>query len=391
MIKRRDVMATAALRLAKVFVERIETGVWPVGGRVPTTRALAAEFGVSVNTVQDAFRELQAADLVERRPRTGGIVKGAARQRGRSERAVTIGVVAPYIDVDENGAPASGTWTHRIIQGCDRELGEAGMHVSMFWFDDQDPDALGKVLAKVDRAGSELGGIFAFMRPCISALPAALDQRDLGWVSVNPPREHATQNFVAQDVLPTARIVGRCLSGMGVERVMLIGDRIVVGRSTADVYLGFMQGWLENGRRSRDVDFVQTPDVREPAGYEHVRQHLKTFGRPGAIFGFGDLLAIGAMRALREEGLQVGRDVHVIGATGLELAAYANPPLTVSEVPMEQMGREAGRMLLEMSREGVRRMVGRYIPTRLIVRESCPIPAELLAEQTAAVAAEAGP
>src|SRR5918993_1522533 len=127
-------MATAALRLAKVFVERIETGAWPAGRRVPTTRALAAEFGVSVNTVQDAFRELQAADLVERRPRTGSIVKGAARQR--SERAVTIGIVAPYIDVDENGAPASGTWTQRIVQGCDRELSEAGMHVSMFWFDD---------------------------------------------------------------------------------------------------------------------------------------------------------------------------------------------------------------------------------------------------------------
>ena len=69
-------------RLARQFRQKIETGEWAVGKRLPTTRALAAELRVSINTVQNAFRHLEAHDLVARRPRLGGYVK--ARPRGGS-------------------------------------------------------------------------------------------------------------------------------------------------------------------------------------------------------------------------------------------------------------------------------------------------------------------
>src|SRR5207244_8640644 len=69
-------------RLARQFRQKIETGEWAVGKRLPTTRALAAELGVSINTIQNAFRQLEAHNLVERRPRLGGFVK-AKPSRGR--------------------------------------------------------------------------------------------------------------------------------------------------------------------------------------------------------------------------------------------------------------------------------------------------------------------
>jgi DNA-binding LacI/PurR family transcriptional regulator len=46
------------------------------------------------------------------------------------------------------------------------------------------------------------------------------------------------------------------------------------------------------------------------------------------------------------------------------------------------MGEEAARMLLEMSREGVQRMLGRYIPPKLVARESCEIPQEIIEQET---------
>src|SRR3954447_21474920 len=89
-------------RLAREFCDKITTGQWPVGERVPTTRELAQAYGVSVNTIQTAFRELEATDLVERRPRLGGFVK---QRPGRATpvaggaprtRATTIGVVVHH-------------------------------------------------------------------------------------------------------------------------------------------------------------------------------------------------------------------------------------------------------------------------------------------------------
>ena len=94
---------------------------------------------------------------------------------------------------------------------------------------------------------------------------------------------------------------------------------------------------------------------------------------------------MGTIRACLDLGLAVPDQVAVIGATGLDVAAYSRPSLTVLNTPMEQIGREAARMLLEMAREGVRRMTGCYIPSTMTIRESCPIPPELLARTQAEI------
>jgi len=371
-------------KLAREFSDKIRTGAWPVGERVPTTRELAAAYGVSVNTIQSAFRELQASDLIERRPRLGGFVKSRNVRVITSPRATTIGVIIHLAGHGES----MGTWADRIIRGCSRELASAGFHVALFTFDDQDPDALKKLLAKLEEVGETLGGVLYFTNVNMLALPRELDRRNIGWVTVNPSRDHATQNFVAQDALHAGRLIARCAVRMGIGRVLFLGDRMGVGRSTGDLYLGFSQGWLESGKRSRDVDFVYS-GVDEAQGYESTKQYLATETRPDLVLATGDYIAIGAQRALREAGIEVGREVYVLGATGLELAEFSNPPLTVSTVPMEKMGEEAARMLLEMAREGVRRLTGSYIPARLIVRESWPIPASIIEEEEKAIAEEA--
>jgi LacI family transcriptional regulator len=371
-------------RLAREFSDKIRTGAWPVGERVPTTRELAAAYGVSVNTIQSAFRELQASDLIERRPRLGGFVKSRNVRVITSPRATTIGVVIHHAGHGD----ASGTWADRIIRGCSRELASAGFHVALFTFDDQDPDALARLLAKIDEAGETLGGVLYFTNVAIPTLPRELDKRNIGWVTINPAREHAVQNFVSQDASRAGRLIARCAARMGVQRVMFLGDRFHGGRSTPELYLGFMRAWLDRGRRSRDVDVLHTDVVDEMTGFEVVQRYLRTDPRPDLIVGSGDYIAIGAARAMREAGIEVGRDVYVLGATGLELAEFAHPSLTVSAVPMEALGREAARMLLEMAREGVRRLVGRYLQAKLIARESWPIPADVLEEEIHSIAEE---
>src|SRR5436309_12098092 len=91
-------------RLARQFRQKIETGEWAVGKRLPTTRALAAELRVSINTVQNAFRHLEAHDLVERRPRLGGFVKARPSRSASGggvappRRATVLGVVSRYAE-----------------------------------------------------------------------------------------------------------------------------------------------------------------------------------------------------------------------------------------------------------------------------------------------------
>jgi len=77
---------------------------------------------------------------------------------------------------------------------------------------------------------------------------------------------------------------------------------------------------------------------------------LRLLEQPGltAIFAMSDVMAIGAMRALRDAGRRIPEDCSVIAIDGLELSAYIEPPLTTLCQPMDEMGRRSAEILLDM-------------------------------------------
>lgn len=76
--------------------------------------------------------------------------------------------------------------------------------------------------------------------------------------------------------------------------------------------------------------------------------------RPTAIFAQSDLLAMGAMSALRAHGLRVPEDVSMIGFDDIPVAQVFDPPLTTLRQPMREVGELAARLVLEPP-DGARR------------------------------------
>ncbi len=93
--------------------------------------------------------------------------------------------------------------------------------------------------------------------------------------------------------------------------------------------------------------------------------------RPSAVLAMSDAMAIGAMHALRDLGLDVPGDVSVVGFDDIDLATHVEPPLTTVHQPIRQKGEEAVRLLLAVVREkGGARADHRRLETRLVVRGS---------------------
>ena len=73
---------------------------------------------------------------------------------------------------------------------------------------------------------------------------------------------------------------------------------------------------------------------------------LRMPDRPDAVFAFNDMMAIGAMKRIKEQGLHVPEDISVIGYDDIFMDSFLEVPLTTIRQPAEQMGRKAAEMLI---------------------------------------------
>lgn len=85
------------------------------------------------------------------------------------------------------------------------------------------------------------------------------------------------------------------------------------------------------------------------------------------------------MEAVRNQGLQIPRDISIVGFDDIPQAASVHPPLTTVRQPLEQMGSIATRMLLKYIVEPDQPVERIELPTELIIRQSCrePLPLDL--------------
>ncbi len=93
-----------------------------------------------------------------------------------------------------------------------------------------------------------------------------------------------------------------------------------------------------------------------------------------AVFVASDVVALGAIGALRDAGRRVPDDISVVGFDDIPLAAYYDPPLTTVRLPASELGQAAGRALLERIADPTAAPSRTLLPTELIVRASTAPP-----------------
>ncbi len=125
------------------------------------------------------------------------------------------------------------------------------------------------------------------------------------------------------------------LSALGHRRMAFIGHHSTLGPISER-----RKTFLESVHRcspSAEAKIFAGPDGLD-GGRQAARELLESGFRPTAILCVNDFMAVGVMRELREEGLQIPRDVSVTGFDNIKLAEFCSPPLTTVHIPREQIG-----------------------------------------------------
>lgn len=119
-----------------------------------------------------------------------------------------------------------------------------------------------------------------------------------------------------------------------------------------------------------DETLVRYGDYSSESGYDAALSLLETAALPTALFVTSDAVALGVLAALHERGVCVPDDMAVVGFDDNPLSRFTIPSLTTVRLPFEEMGRLAGRMLLDLIFHKAKPGRQKLLETELCVRNS---------------------
>jgi len=132
---------------------------------------------------------------------------------------------------------------------------------------------------------------------------------------------------------------------------------------------GFLHGLIEN-KLQINSEYMVEGDYTMLSGYNAMKKLLSLRKRPTAVFCSNDEMAVGAMKAAIEAGLNVPRDISIMGFDGSQIGAYLTPALTTVRRPITEVSRKGAEKLLSIIENNCVQGEKIYINTELLERDS---------------------
>jgi LacI family transcriptional regulator len=132
---------------------------------------------------------------------------------------------------------------------------------------------------------------------------------------------------------------------------------------------GYLQA-LKQAKLSSKKSLIREGNYTPASGYEAMKTLLQWKGAITAVFVASDVVAIGALRAIREAGLRVPADIAVVGFDDIPLAEYYDPPLTSIHLPAYGLGWAGGERLIRLIQGEGLTDTALLLESQLIARQS---------------------
>lgn len=327
-----------------------------------TIKDIARELNISVSTVSRALRDtydvsretkgkvLAVASQLKYRPNFNaiGLVNG---------KTFNIGIILPFV---------ANHYFSTVVTGIQEVAYMRGFNIILFLTNDS-PE---REIAVLDNLSiSALDGLLV----CVSSQSDANDHFkkviELGLPVVFFDRANS---------IKTSRVMQDDFKGsfMGVEHLVKSGYRRIAHIAGPKGMLfterrrnGYIAALRHYNLPVRDEYMVHSGFDQE-SGLADTYQLLSCKEPPDAIFAVNDRKAMGAILALKKEGIRIGSDIGVVGFTNDPVSSLISPSLTTISEPAFEIGKQSCELLLKHIRKKHYPAEEIILPTQLIVRES---------------------
>jgi LacI family transcriptional regulator len=328
----------------------------------PTIHNVAERAGVSTATVSRFLNgssrvSEETAERVRRAIDEMGYLPNASARGLVMSATGTLALIFPEL---------SGPFFSELIRGAETGARETGYHLLIYGASGMRKDtqhhALGLVATKADGlilATQEIDPHYVhdLQRRGLPVVILGWEPNGISVDSIRPDNVGGAMRVVAHLIEHGYRHIG-----------MIAGPHSQL--HAADRETGYRQALQLHGL-PYDPGLIAHGAFDEETGYSALQRLLDQDPVPDAVFAANDQMAIGAIAAARERGINVPNDLAVAGFDDIEPARYMQPSLTTVRQDMFGQGRIAVEMLLARVDASADAVETKLIPTELVIRQSC--------------------
>lgn len=345
---------TFVMKLYEQIITDIEnklaTGVYKINDRIPTDEEMMEIYGVSRVTVRKAMDSLVSRGYLIRKPKKGTFVV----QNFVSQKVIHVVLIMMFQAND----------SLEIIGGVEDYLNTKNIHLTVKFSncsDKSERDIIEEILTL------NVQGVIIYPTQCNTNTDIyyRLCNSDFPVVFLDRYPRRITCSSVMVDDYELARNVVNYLVFYGHRDIVFAAANVNSYISLQDRMYGFCDTMKNHGFQinKRMLQIYPTEE-------ECIHGLLNMKKMPSAVFCCNDRIALRVMSALQSKNLRIPEDISVVGCDDIEMAAYANPPLTTIHQPFREIGRAAGEMISQMLFSSTPCHQKIYLPSQIIERES---------------------
>ena len=327
-----------------------------------TLKDIAIKAGVSVNTASRALRNNpDINDGTKKRiieiAESLGYTPNALAKNLRFRKTKTIGVII---------ADISSPFYSNVVKGIEDGAKEKGYSVILCNTDEQYEKEEAAVRVLLEK---RVDGLLITPVQKKNGDILNLKEKRVPFVLVGRYFDDLQTNYIITDDVTGSFLATEHLIKEGHRKILCINGPLHIS-SAWERLAGYKRALLEYGIQY-DQKLVKGNTTEMEEAYKLIKEILSQGLNFTAIFAYGDVLAFGAMHALREAKLRIPDDMAVVGYDDIKFARVSHPPLTTVRIPRYRLGKKAIDLLVdEIIEKNSKKLNQVTIKPELVIRES---------------------
>lgn len=345
--------------IEKHFIELIKNKKINIGDQLPSENEISKYFNVSRHTVRQALEKLSQCGLITKEKGKGTFCIGTGDEENKSKN---IALLTTYI---------SDYIFPKMIEGIGEVLRQKGYNLLLF---NSNNDIENEINCLKNIESQDISGVI--VQPAQSLINTKdreyfkrFDEKNIKYIMINAYYEELNSAYIILDDEHGGYKLTKYLIELGHKKIAtIIKKDDIQGQKRK---LGYLKA-LEENNISVDKAIIGefTTYNREMCIETFLKKILEMKEIPSAIFCYNDNVALRVIEVLRKNGLQVPKDISIVGFDDSSLATASETKLTTIIHPKKQMGIQAAKYIIGMI-EGKLEKPQYVYDAELIVRDSC--------------------